>query len=180
MKKGKRWYKILAPKLFNEVEIGETLASDPKSLKGRKIEVGLGTLLGDLTKQHIKLKLRVEEVVGDKAKTGIVGYEVARSYLSRLIRKRISKIEMVSDVVTKDKQKIRLKSWIITLHRAQSSQQSAIRRRYAELIGKIVKEYNYQALILTLATGGFQKNIAKRLKKIYPIRYVEVRRIDLL
>ena len=37
--KAKEWYKVHAPRMFNEVEIGETPAIDVDTLYGRTVEV---------------------------------------------------------------------------------------------------------------------------------------------
>ena len=43
--KTKKWFEIIAPPLFNEKKIGETLAADYRMLIGRKIEVSLSDLI---------------------------------------------------------------------------------------------------------------------------------------
>ncbi len=39
--KTKKWYNVLAPKMFEEVKIGETIVSSPEDLIGRTLLEGL-------------------------------------------------------------------------------------------------------------------------------------------
>ncbi|MBQ7405921.1 MAG: 30S ribosomal protein S3ae, partial [Candidatus Methanomethylophilaceae archaeon] len=57
--KAKEWYKVHAPRMFNEAEIGETPSADPEYVLGRTAEVTVQDLTGDFSKMHIKLKFKV-------------------------------------------------------------------------------------------------------------------------
>ena len=74
----KQWYEIISPKMFGEKVVGETLAVDPKSLVGRKIEVSLMELSRNYSQFYIKLEFRVEKVEGNKAFTTFVGHDIMR------------------------------------------------------------------------------------------------------
>jgi len=89
------WYKILAPKVFNEQEIGQTLGSN---LVGRVVKLPLSRLIDDITKQHIHLFLRLKEVEDGVVRTEIKGYELSRAYLARLVRRRTSRIDSIDRV----------------------------------------------------------------------------------
>ena len=43
--KKKEWYVLHAPKIFNEIEIGETISDDSSTIIGRKIETNVSNLL---------------------------------------------------------------------------------------------------------------------------------------
>ncbi|RLG58159.1 MAG: 30S ribosomal protein S3ae, partial [Candidatus Hydrothermarchaeota archaeon] len=107
--KTKKWYDIYAPKMFGEIKIGETVASNPENLIGRVIEVTLKDITGEFTKQHIKLKFQIHEVKGDKAYTKLKGHELSREYMRSQIRRKTTRVEGIVDVVTKDGQKLRVR-----------------------------------------------------------------------
>src|SRR3989304_8299807 len=65
--KAKQWYNLVAPEMFGKANIGETVADVPEKLMGRIIEVTLGELTNDLSKQNIKLLLKVDSVGGGSA-----------------------------------------------------------------------------------------------------------------
>ena len=65
-KKKKQWFTIVAPREFNEMEIGESLAPDTQSLVNRRISLSLGFLTGDLRRQNTKVLFRINEIKNDK------------------------------------------------------------------------------------------------------------------
>src|SRR5574344_1996619 len=107
--KAKEWYKVHAPRMFNEVEIGETHAIDPESLKGRTAEVTVQELTGDFSKMHIKMRFQITSVDGFDAKTAFIGHELTSDYVRRLTRRKKTKTDHVVDVTTKDGFVIRVK-----------------------------------------------------------------------
>ena len=100
--KAKEWYKIHAPRMFNEAEIGETPSADPEFVIGRTVEVTVQDLTGDFSKMHIKLKFKVSSVDGHDAKTEFTGHDLTSDYVRRLTRRKKTKTDHVVDIVTKD------------------------------------------------------------------------------
>ena len=49
--KKKKWYNLVAPKMFNSQQLGQTLASDDSQLKDRTTTLNLMTLTRDIKKQ---------------------------------------------------------------------------------------------------------------------------------
>ena len=86
--KSKEWYKLRAPRMFNEAEIGETPSADPAFILGRTVEVTVQELTGDYSKMNIKLKFKVTDVDGYDAKTVFVGHELTSEYVRRLTRRK--------------------------------------------------------------------------------------------
>ena len=95
--KAKEWYKIHAPKMFNEAEIGDTPSVDPEFVIGRTVEVTVQDLTGDFSKMHIKLKFKVNVTEGMDAKTVFVGHDLTSDYVRRLTRRRKTKTDHVVD-----------------------------------------------------------------------------------
>ncbi len=173
----KIWLNIVAPKVFNETIVGETTTAEPEKVIGRTVWVYYPQLSGDLTKHYIKVKLLITEVKGEQAHTKIYGYEVTRPYLARFIRRRKSKVDVVKDVNTKD-EKIRIKWVVLTAHKANAAQRTAIRKKLEELIEKTIPNYALEQLIVDIANKKLQKEFEKELKKIYPIAFIDVRKIE--
>jgi len=178
--KAKKWISIHAPTIFNEVIIGETITIDPQKVMGRTVELRLSTLLDDMSKSHVHIKLRINEIKDDEAYTEIIKYELSRIMLSRIVMRRTSKVESVDDVVTQDGRKIRIKSFAITLKKATTLQRTSVRNKLSTLIKKIASKYNFEAFILGTVSEKIQNDITKKLKKIYPLRKVEVRMIQII
>ncbi|MDD5182375.1 MAG: hypothetical protein PHC66_04385 [Candidatus Nanoarchaeia archaeon] len=177
--KGKTWFKILAPAVFNKVEIGETVAIEPDVLKGRILGVQYSIVSGDVTKGQIKLKLKIVSVEGEHANTELMGYEIPKAAPQRFIRRRASKMEDVIDMKIKDKF-VRLKTVAITLKRANASQRTAIRKAIKAEILRNLRELSFEQLIIELASGKPQRMIQKCVKVIFPIKFLEVRKLEIL
>ena len=85
----KQWYEIVAPKMFGEKVVGETLAVEPKQLIGRKIETNLVELSKDFSKFYVKLHFQINNVEGNKAYTKLVGHDVMRERIYRMVKRRV-------------------------------------------------------------------------------------------
>ncbi len=173
----KIWISIVAPKIFKEVEVGETSAYDPNDIIGRKLWVYYPQVSGDVTKHYIKLQFKIVSVKGDKALTKISGYEITRPYLARAIRRRKSKVDLIKDIKCKD-EKIRIKIVALTSSKANAKQRTEIRKRMEEILEKEVPKYDLENLILEIINKKLQNSIESGIKKIFPIAFLEVRKIE--
>lgn len=178
--KAKEWYKIYAPKMFNEMQIGETPAADPSLLMGRTTEVTVHDLTGDFSKMHVKLKFRISEINGFDTKTVFVGQDLTSDYVRRLTRRRRTKTDHVVDARTKDGYLVRIKPMSVTEKRIQSSQETAIRAIMTDTINKLVGEMTISDLVRSIISGDLAKELSKACKIIVPIKRMEIRRTEVL
>src|SRR5208282_5120287 len=77
--RSKHWYKVRAPGLFQHVELGETVATEPEQVVGRTLEATLPELSGsgDSGKAHVKLRFRIERVSGEGvAEARFIGHDL--------------------------------------------------------------------------------------------------------
>ena len=176
-----KWYKIYAPQLFNQQEIGQTTADEAKKLIGRTVEIPLSTLFRENRGSHnILIKLVISEVKENKALTSILSYSLKRNYLVRLVRRGVSRIDSIEKLETKDSKKITVKAITVTRYKATREQKHSIRKQISELIKKQIPNYNWEAFILSLMNENFQKSVKRKMKKTYPIRYFEIRKVEVL
>ncbi|MBU4547572.1 MAG: 30S ribosomal protein S3ae, partial [Euryarchaeota archaeon] len=112
--KEKQWYRIISPEGFGEDEIGITPSRDPDFLVKRKVEATMRELAGDFSKQYVKLKFQVKNVVGDTAHTKFIGHEVTTDYVRSMIRRGSSRIDAPVIVETKEGYNIKLHVLAIT------------------------------------------------------------------
>ncbi len=179
-KKIKKWYKILAPRMFGEVEVGETISDDPQKIIGRTVETTVKDLTGDFTKFHIKLRFQVKDVRGENAYTVFKGLVLARDYVRSLIRRKSTRIEAIHDFTTKDGYKIRIRALAIGLGRAQTSQEEAIRAKMVEVLERLVPNMTIEELVNNVINGNIAKEIHEVAHKIRPLKKVEIRKIKVL
>ncbi len=178
--KSKIWYEILAPPELGEKTVGETPASDPELVNGRRVEVFASDLTGSMKQSHMKILLEINHVAGKTAKTKIVGYELARSYLRSIVRRRRRKIEYIGDYETKDGVKVRVKMVGVTARKCHTSQASDIRKIMKEVLDSKVPEMTFEELLKNALEYKLQSEIRSRANKVYPMANVEVRKIDVL
>ena len=178
----KKWYTLIAPEYFGMVELGETPADDPSKVVGRTVETTLSDLTGDYSNQnpYKKLIFKVYRVAGDNAYTKFHRFELTREYLNSLTRRRTSKIEDVIDITTADGYKLRVKPVAFTIKRCKTSQKRLIRAIMRDLVIKRGTSENFVQFIQESILGKLPSEIYKSAKKIYPLRRVEIRKIELL
>jgi small subunit ribosomal protein S3Ae len=172
--KRKKWFKIFAPPEFDRKEIGETPADKEKNLLGRTVKTTLGELTGERQKRHVVLKFRVNDVKGTQAFTEIVQHEIHHIYMNRMVRRRMSKIEAVQVSTTKDKKKVRIKTVALSQKKLNRKQETAIRNAIIKSIEKSAGKKDFSPLIQLIVFGVLASKLFKDLKKIAPLRRVEI------
>jgi small subunit ribosomal protein S3Ae len=178
--KTKKWVKLVAPKIFNDAELGETLSSQPSKMVGKVIDTSLANLIGDFSKQHFKIKLIVDEVKEGTGTTKIKSIYVSQSHIVRRVRKGSSKIEVGQKVNLKNGDEIMIKTILITVFNAHNAQVKALRKKLQENIIKIVKNHTLESLVIDICANKVQSEIISKLKKTYPIKYLEVIEVEVL
>lgn len=177
--RSKQWYTIRAPGVFNEAEIGETLADEPEKLEGRIAEATLQDVTGDFSKQHVKCNFKIRGVRGTDAVTTFDGHDLTSDYVRRLIRRGHSKIDDTVDTTTADGFTVRLKPMVVTERRVQASQGTAIRKIARDVIEKRSKQ-SYSGMVKELVQGDIAKEIYDECRLIMPLKRVEIRKSELL
>lgn len=176
----KKWVEIIAPPYFGSQKIGETFASDEKSVVGRVLEVSLADLTQDFSRAYILLKFKITEVADGKAKTMFFGHEAMYEYFRSFIRRRLSKVQSIVTVRTKDGYVLRITAVILTQHKAKTSQEKAMRKEMVDLLTKRAAERNFDQLVQEMVLSKLAMDIHKVTKKYCPIRRVEIQKSKVL
>jgi small subunit ribosomal protein S3Ae len=174
VKKGKKWYVVVAPEMFGRTVVGEIPGDSPEKLLGRNIEITLGELTSDASKQHTKLIFQVKEVDGDTASTKFLGHRLSRDYLRSLVKRKTSKIDVISTVETRDGSKVGVKSSCFTVKRAKERQAKAIREIMKDVIESRASSLTLSQYIQEIVLGKLAADIYKDAKRVYPLRRVEI------
>ena len=178
--KGKDWYTIVAPRIFEEKVLGDTPADDLNKLIGRTVSTPFVFVSKDMSKYYIKVKFKITKVDGTKAFTEFHGLECLRDYISRLVRHRITRIDIVQKLKTKDEKKVIIKSLIITNRKVTIGVEKSIRSFVEKTLDKIVSENTLDSLLTKIFNDNIKQKIIKEGGKIYPIRAFEIRRMDVM
>jgi len=178
--KAKEWYKLYAPRMFNQVELGETPSSDPAAIMGRTTEVTVHELTGDFSKMHIKIRFKVSDVRGLEAHTSFIGHDLTSDYVRRLTRRKRTKTDHVVDVRTKDGFLVRIKPMSITEQRIQAAQETAIRGILAKTLEEQAANLTVSELVKAIISGDLSYALGQAAKVIIPIKRIEIRRSEVL
>lgn len=173
----KKWYTILAPKVWGEKEIGETAADEPEKLIGRTVTLPATDLTGSIGHVQYLLKFQIVDVAGGTAKTEFVGYELDNAFIKRLTRRHTSKIETVFDAKSRDGKTLHIKVFVWTAVRASNAQAKAIRKLVMQEISDFVSKRDAADAMKEFVVGDFMKGIAEKVKKILPVRRAEVAKV---
>lgn len=173
--KKKYWYQILAPKLLGGEVIGEALGSAPEEMVGRTVNVNLATITNEPQTQHITLKFRITGTANNNLETALIEYKIMPSALKKLMRKEREKIEDSFSAKTADGKDLRIKTVMITRHKAQNSVLAALQKQGRAFVSKTLAKLSYDDFLQQLARHAFQKAMSQELRKTYPLAYSEVK-----
>ncbi len=177
--KSKTWYTVLAPQMFESKEVGQIPATEDAHLMNRIVKVSLAELTGDISQSYVNLHFRINEVKGKTAYTKLIGHEISAGYLRTLVRRRRNVVYEVVDAESKDGVKLRLKVSIFTARRVSSPVKTALRNSTRDEIMIRVKEMDFQQLAQEIIFGKFSATLFNRLKKLCPVKRIEVRKSEI-
>ena len=173
--KKKNWYSLIAPDIFKNSVLGETLVYDENAMMGKTITQNLMNLTGDVKKQNTNINFIVTKVENSKALTDIIGFYMIPSSIKRLTRRRSEKIELSFICDTSDEKHIRIKPLIFAISNTKGSVRSHIRRTVTDFLVKTIKKMTYNDLINDLISYKLQMTLRDNIKKIYPVRVCQIR-----
>jgi len=173
--KKKKWYQILAPKEFNEVIIGETPSLDPRLLIDRIVTVNLMDLTRDIKKQNINMRFKVTGLKENKALTEVIGYQTINTFIKRIIRRGRDNLHDSFVCKTSDEKNVRLKPLIITVNKTKGVVINSLIKALKVNLTEYVKKITYKELVNDLVSHKLQSSLKNSLKKIYPLRSLEIK-----
>lgn len=178
--KKKRWYKIVAPKAFREVVLGESFVLEASSLVGKTVKANLMNITGNARKQNINVKFEVTEIQNDKALTKVVSYEMISSAIKRLVRRKRDKVELTPVFESSDKVKFRIKPIIVTRSNCANSIHTQMRKLVMADLAEYAVKNTFEQTIYDILAGKLQSGFKSKLKKLYPVRVFDVRAIEIV
>jgi len=178
--KGKDWFAVLAPKMFGEMRLADTPAMDPESIMGRNLEISVSDLIGQPNKYYMKVFFKVTDVDARNAYTRFNGYCVGREHLSRAVRKRAQKVESINYFTTKDGWKIQVTSVAVLNRNTESEIQKKVRNAVVAHLEETAKRSGLDDILKKVIEGSLQREMKKLGSRIYPVRFFEVAKIEVM
>ncbi len=176
----KKWLLIRASKFFNNELLGECYVPGPEHLLGRTISANLANLTGDIRQQSVTLKFLVTSLENDAGIADVVSCEMAPSAIRRVVRKGSDRLDESFICETENGQKVRIKPMIITKAATNSAVHHLLRKALVSNIAKYVKKHAFESLINEIITSKLQTTVKSELKKVYPLKAVEVRALEIV
>ncbi len=177
----KSWYSIIAPAEFESREIGQLVSADESNLINRVMKIGLGEITGSFSQStaYTALYFRIKEVKGKSAHAIFVGHELVPGYVRTLARRRRSVMNQIDDVVTKDGVSLRIKTICISGVKVSEAVRADVRRALSENVKAISKLTDYPTMVQEIVFGKLSAKLYNGVKKIGPIKRVEIRKSEL-
>ena len=170
---------LIASKEFRNKEITDTMVVDPQHLINRKFYVNLADLTNNFSKYYIKIYFRIVDVKNGKAITEFDSSECLREYISRMIHRRVKRIDVIKDAVTKDGVKLRVKVVAVAYKGITGIQKTKVRKIMWKVIEDYVSKVTLSEFIKKSIIGDELKNLLmEEVKKVYPLRNLEIRKVE--
>ncbi len=173
--KKKKWYAVIAPKLFNHAALGESYVADSELLNGKYLTANLSTITGNMRRQNVNMLFRVTKVVEGKAETEVIGYSLINAAMKRLVRRGRDKITDSFLAKTNDKKVLRVKPVIITHTHGTKSVQSAVRLESRRVIREFAFTKSVEEFFSDIAEAKLQKLVKESCAKIFPLRSIDIK-----
>lgn|SRR3989344_2510385 len=177
--KKKKWFNISAPASFDNKEIGQAMAESSEQLIGRNLTVNVMTLTGNIKKQNLSVKIKINDVIDSVAKTELKSFEMQQGSIRHLVRKSTSNIQDSFCCLSKDGKKIRIKPLAVTRSKVRSGIRKKIHMNMVPLLVKIVNESNFDNLVNSIIEFNLQKEIKKSLDKVYPLKSFQIKSVGI-
>ena len=170
----KSWYNVMAPKVFGDKKVGSVVGDEDGKVIHRKIITNLGEMTGEMPHSYTRLILRINEIKGKTAYTKLIGHELIRSYVRTIARRRMSLVDDVIKVKTKDGVELYVKLAVVTSAKISRPIRTAIRNKTREIVLEKAGKENFDFFIQEVLFKKLSSLIYNQVKEIAPIKRVEV------
>ncbi|MEK6855314.1 MAG: hypothetical protein AABX73_03780 [Nanoarchaeota archaeon] len=168
----KTFYEVIAPITSTPIHV---YSSGPEEIEGRVVKLDLTkTLRG----KSFELKLRIKSS-DNKLQAFPESIELLNSYIQKVMRNGIDYGEDSFDTECKDSL-IRIKPFFITRKRVSRTILKVLRKTAREYLVSYIKTRPAQELFADIISNKIQKQLAVKLKKIYPLALCEIRVFEII
>jgi len=177
--KKKQSFDIMVPEIMGNYVAGTTITADPKNLMGRCTEISMRDLTENKAKQHLMLKIKIDNTKGDKALTSFKRFRLSRGYFMSISGRGTGKINYIHDIELSDGKKVRVKTVVLTRRSPTNSQ----RKNVSDSIYNALKnrsDFDLPNFIHYVVDSKMSVEIYRNIRNICPMRRAEIHRVDVL
>jgi len=127
--------------------------------------------------QNVRMLFQVTDVDSGLAKTQVKSYEQIAYYLKRFIKVGSDLVEDSFVCKSKDGLKVRVKPFIVTKKGTSAMIISDLRQKVRELIEKDIASVTAEEYIHNVAMGKVQLGYRNEVKKIFPLKAFEFKKV---
>ena len=143
-----------------------------KEFDGKSVIIDLTRRLrGKGAEISFKLKVENDKIIVSPNRINILGF-----FIRRMMRKGINYVEDSFDIQCKDAI-LKIKPFLITRKKVHRSVRNALRIKTKQELTEYVKDKNYEEIFLEILQDNLQKNLSRKLKKVYPLSFCDIRDI---
>jgi len=175
----KKWFLVIAPKMFNEATITEMPATDEKKVVGRNIVIGLDALTGNPAHAYTNATLKIVELNGERAITKLIQLELVASYIKSFVRRYKSTTHLILPVTTKDGKNVVVKLIAVTRTKTATSKLKGMRKEMSEFSKEYFQSNDLDSALKSIIDGNFQTDLGARIKHIAELSKLEVRKLEI-
>jgi len=172
-KQRKYWIIAYAPELLGGTNkpLAKILYFEPEELINKIVIVKGLEFTRSFEDRAMNLYFRIIKVTPAGAYTTLIGHDYAREIITSKVRRRMSKVELITRVYTKDGHRVKVSILAMTTSRCDRIHKKKIRRILDEFVNEKAKDYTYEELIYNLSIRKTWHNeIVSMISKVYPIR----------
>jgi len=174
VKKGtkKGFFDVEAPLTSTKISL---YASSKESLEGKTVKLDLTK---NLRGKNLELKMKIANEK-DKLIGKPESIQLMNSYIRRSVRKGTDYVEDSFEAECRDAV-VRIKPLLVTRRRVSRAVLKSLRENTKKYLEAHLKTRNYEEIFSEIISNKLQKQLAVKLKKIYPLALCEIRSFEVI
>ncbi len=176
--KEKTWFTIVRPNYMGGKEIVKCPGASPEAMIGRRVEVPVSDITGNIKKGNTKAVFKIVSCNGTECETTFDGHFVGDDYIRRLVRRRKDRIDIINKDITKDGFKFVIKAVVVIDGKLNASKIASIRKNSYDLLGEKIRNLSLGELSNYVIGDEITSELISVNRHIFPLRKVEIRRTE--
>ncbi len=175
--KKKHWAPILAPRVFDNVVIGEAHIYEKEELLGKSVSTNLMTITDDPRKQGFSIRFDVKDVKDGKGHTQVIALSMTPSAIKRLMRRGRDKVDDSFTLKIAGGRIIRAKPVIVTNTKCSKAAQTDIRLAVRKKLRDHFLKMRFEDIVKEIVDNKLQRALKDLSNKTHPIRSADLKEI---
>ena len=166
------FFEVNAPLTATKIHL---YAGAPEDLNGRVVKLDLTKSLRGKSLE-LKMKVRLE---GEKLEAEPISAGLVSSYIRKMMRRGTDYVEDSFEAKCRDV-KVRVKPFFITRKRVSRAVRNVLRENAKKFLEGYLKTRTAREIFSEIMANKLQKQLALKLKKIYPLALCEIRMFEVV